>query len=60
MNRSPSLLCEIDTNNGLLTSSSFRQVRFQLLIQGLVPVSLLKSELGFKVVMQLADTAGKR
>jgi hypothetical protein len=40
------LLCEIDTTNGFLTSSSFKFVLFQLLIPGLTPVSLLEIESG--------------
>jgi hypothetical protein len=46
----------MDTTNGFLASSSFRQVYFQLLIPGLTPVSLLESESGCEIVTQLAKT----
>jgi hypothetical protein len=46
----------MDTTNGFLTSSSFREVLLQLLISGLTPVSLLESERVFEIVTHLSDT----
>jgi hypothetical protein len=53
---------EIDTANGFLASSLFKysdECLFQPLIPRLTPVSLMKTEWGFDIVTQLADT-GKR
>jgi hypothetical protein len=49
-------ISERDTNNGFMTSSSFRQVFFtQLHILELNAVSLLEIDSGFEIVMQIAD-----
>jgi hypothetical protein len=53
---SSQLPCEIDSTNGFLTSSSFRQVLFQILISGLTLVSVLENESGFEIGTQLVIT----
>jgi hypothetical protein len=57
---SSSLLCEIDNTNGFLTSSSFREVLFQLLIPGLIPrFTAGKANQGFEIVVQLANISNQ-
>ncbi len=50
-----SLLRDIYTTNGFVKLRSFRELLFQFVISGLIPVSLLQSESGFEIGTQLKD-----
>jgi hypothetical protein len=58
---SSSLLSEIGTTNGFLASSLFKIRAFSsFLFPGLTSVSLLESDSGFEIFMDIKDSTSKR